>query len=159
MGRAIPVQGADVERGARPASEGVRSCCRSGDDEAVLDRIDERVRGEPGETGSVPTSGVFHRLSYASEGVVPVASKPTVAWFSVVADDGNRQRSDGSVSVFVFKRPDVDILRTWDGLVERTPGTDVTQLSAWAHVRAMWNFSPCTCSPIAPVSSSAARRS
>ena len=30
----------------------------------------------------------------------------------------------------------------WDALVERTPGTDVTQLSAWARVRASAGFSP-----------------
>jgi hypothetical protein len=29
----------------------------------------------------------------------------------------------------------------WDALVERTPGTDVTQLSAWARVRASAGFS------------------
>ena len=34
------------------------------------------------------------------------------------------------------------MLRDWDRLVERTPGTDVTQLSAWARVRATGGFEP-----------------
>jgi lipid II:glycine glycyltransferase (peptidoglycan interpeptide bridge formation enzyme) len=37
---------------------------------------------------------------------------------------------------------DAGILRNWDRLVERTPGTDVTQLSAWARVRATCGFEP-----------------
>ncbi|MDT0352606.1 lipid II:glycine glycyltransferase FemX [Pseudonocardia charpentierae] len=37
--------------------------------------------------------------------------------------------------------PSRDVLDVWDALVERTPGTDVTQLSAWARVRASAGFS------------------
>jgi lipid II:glycine glycyltransferase (peptidoglycan interpeptide bridge formation enzyme) len=34
------------------------------------------------------------------------------------------------------------LLAEWDDLVTRTPGTDVTQLSVWGHVRAMEGFRP-----------------
>jgi Acetyltransferase (GNAT) domain len=69
-------------------------------------------------------------------------SKSTDAWVRLASTGGGGQRADGCVSVFLSGRPDVDAVRNWDELVERTPGTDVTQLSAWARVRAMWNFSP-----------------
>jgi lipid II:glycine glycyltransferase (peptidoglycan interpeptide bridge formation enzyme) len=42
----------------------------------------------------------------------------------------------------VSTQPDAGILRNWDRLVERTPGTDVTQLSAWARVRSTRGFEP-----------------
>jgi hypothetical protein len=71
-----------------------------------------------------------------------LASKPTDAWFRVQADDENRQRSDECLTVCVSTRPEVGVLRNWDQLVERTPGTDVTQLSAWARVRGMCGFEP-----------------
>jgi lipid II:glycine glycyltransferase (peptidoglycan interpeptide bridge formation enzyme) len=34
------------------------------------------------------------------------------------------------------------LLRAWDDLVDRTPGTDVTQLSAWGRLRRSSGFSP-----------------
>lgn len=36
--------------------------------------------------------------------------------------------------------PSLDALAAWDALVEGTPGTDVTQLSAWARVRSFEDF-------------------
>lgn len=38
--------------------------------------------------------------------------------------------------------PGVEALHAWDRLVDRTPGTDVTQLSVWAKVRGRVGFSP-----------------
>ncbi|HKR49855.1 MAG TPA: GNAT family N-acetyltransferase [Pseudonocardiaceae bacterium] len=38
--------------------------------------------------------------------------------------------------------PGPDVLEAWDLLVDRTPGTDVTQLSAWAGLRGRVGFSP-----------------
>jgi lipid II:glycine glycyltransferase (peptidoglycan interpeptide bridge formation enzyme) len=38
--------------------------------------------------------------------------------------------------------PDRRTIARWDKLVERSPGTDVTQLSAWATIRAEAGFSP-----------------
>jgi hypothetical protein len=71
-----------------------------------------------------------------------LAAKLTDAWFSVHADDGDRRRSDDGVDICVSTQPEDGILRNWDRLVERTSGTDVTQLSAWARVRAMCGFEP-----------------
>jgi hypothetical protein len=64
-----------------------------------------------------------------------VASLPAETWFSVGVDDG-------CVTVSVSPRPATEAVRSWDRLVERTPGTDVTQLSAWARVRAPHGFTP-----------------
>jgi lipid II:glycine glycyltransferase (peptidoglycan interpeptide bridge formation enzyme) len=44
------------------------------------------------------------------------------------------------VVVTVTALPGLDVLRAWDILVQRTPGTDVTQLSAWARVRGTVGF-------------------
>jgi lipid II:glycine glycyltransferase (peptidoglycan interpeptide bridge formation enzyme) len=44
------------------------------------------------------------------------------------------------VVVTVSATVERDVLRCWDGLVQRTAGTDVTQLSAWARVRAAVGF-------------------
>jgi len=38
--------------------------------------------------------------------------------------------------------PSADALIQWDRLVDRTPGTDVTQLSAWASIRAEAGYRP-----------------
>lgn len=38
--------------------------------------------------------------------------------------------------------PDAATVAAWDGLVARTEGTDVTQLSAWARIRALAGYRP-----------------
>jgi lipid II:glycine glycyltransferase (peptidoglycan interpeptide bridge formation enzyme) len=45
------------------------------------------------------------------------------------------------VVVRIETQPSSDALTQWDALVERCPGTDVTQLSAWARVRARVGYS------------------
>jgi lipid II:glycine glycyltransferase (peptidoglycan interpeptide bridge formation enzyme) len=45
-----------------------------------------------------------------------------------------------SVTVTLAHGRERDVLRCWDAFVQRTPGTDVTQLSAWARVRSMVGF-------------------
>jgi lipid II:glycine glycyltransferase (peptidoglycan interpeptide bridge formation enzyme) len=47
-----------------------------------------------------------------------------------------------NVEVMVHEDPGPDVLRTWDLLVDRTPGTDVTQFSVWAGLRGRVGFSP-----------------
>ncbi len=49
--------------------------------------------------------------------------------------------SAGGLEVVATARPSVFLLRAWDELVDRTPGTDVTQLSAWARLRGLAGFS------------------
>ncbi|MGH3764307.1 MAG: lipid II:glycine glycyltransferase FemX [Pseudonocardiaceae bacterium] len=44
--------------------------------------------------------------------------------------------ADATISIVVSHDPSRDALRAWDRLVDRTPGTDVTQLTAWARLRA-----------------------
>ena len=48
----------------------------------------------------------------------------------------------GDVEVTAGEDPGPEALRAWDLLVDRTPGTDVTQLSIWAGLRARVGFSP-----------------
>ncbi len=48
----------------------------------------------------------------------------------------------GDVEVTAREDPGPEALRAWDLLVDRTPGTDVTQLSIWAGLRARVGFSP-----------------
>ena len=48
----------------------------------------------------------------------------------------------GHVDVVVREDPGPDALRAWDLLVDRTPGTDVTQLSVWAGLRGRVGFTP-----------------
>jgi hypothetical protein len=48
----------------------------------------------------------------------------------------------GPLSVQVESHPEPRELAEWDQLVRATPGTDVTQLSAWALVRAHVGYSP-----------------
>ena len=43
-------------------------------------------------------------------------------------------------AVSIYTAPGRIPLDEWDALVERTPGTDVTQLSAWARVRSSAGF-------------------
>jgi hypothetical protein len=64
-----------------------------------------------------------------------VASLPAETWFRLGVDDAR-------VAVSVSPRPATEVVQSWDRLVERTPGTDVTQLSAWARVRAPHGFTP-----------------
>jgi lipid II:glycine glycyltransferase (peptidoglycan interpeptide bridge formation enzyme) len=47
-----------------------------------------------------------------------------------------------NVEVMVHENPGPDVLRAWDLLVDRTPGTDVTQFSVWAGLRGRVGFSP-----------------
>lgn len=46
------------------------------------------------------------------------------------------------VTVWSVEAPDAATLAAWNGLVARTPGTDVTQLSAWATIRALAGYRP-----------------
>jgi Acetyltransferase (GNAT) domain len=48
----------------------------------------------------------------------------------------------GDVDVVVRENPGVEALHAWDLLVDRTPGTDVTQLSVWAGLRGRVGFTP-----------------
>jgi lipid II:glycine glycyltransferase (peptidoglycan interpeptide bridge formation enzyme) len=48
----------------------------------------------------------------------------------------------GDLNVVVRDDPGVEALHAWDLLVDRTPGTDVTQLSVWAHLRRRVGFTP-----------------
>ncbi|MGH4009038.1 MAG: lipid II:glycine glycyltransferase FemX [Pseudonocardiaceae bacterium] len=48
----------------------------------------------------------------------------------------------GDVEVIARNDPGPDALRAWDLLVDRTPGTDVTQLSVWAGLRGRVGFRP-----------------
>lgn len=48
----------------------------------------------------------------------------------------------GAVDVVATPDPGPVLLRSWDELVGRTPGTDVTQLSAWSRVRRLAGFAP-----------------
>ncbi len=50
-------------------------------------------------------------------------------------------RRVGGLEVVATTGPGVVRLRAWDELVDRTPGTDVTQLSAWARLRGLAGFS------------------
>ena len=47
-----------------------------------------------------------------------------------------------TVHVVASPQPDPAVLREWDALVERTPGSDVAQLSSWAAVRRESGFDP-----------------
>jgi hypothetical protein len=48
----------------------------------------------------------------------------------------------GAVHVRILTAPDPAELRSWDQLVQRTPGTDVTQLAAWGRLRRLVGFAP-----------------
>jgi lipid II:glycine glycyltransferase (peptidoglycan interpeptide bridge formation enzyme) len=48
----------------------------------------------------------------------------------------------GDVEVVVREDPGATALHAWDLLVDRTPGTDVTQLSVWAGLRGRVGFTP-----------------
>ncbi|MGH3772111.1 MAG: lipid II:glycine glycyltransferase FemX [Pseudonocardiaceae bacterium] len=48
----------------------------------------------------------------------------------------------GDVDVVAREDPGVEALHAWDLLVDRTPGTDVTQLSVWAGLRGRVGFAP-----------------
>jgi lipid II:glycine glycyltransferase (peptidoglycan interpeptide bridge formation enzyme) len=47
-----------------------------------------------------------------------------------------------AVSVIASTEPDPGVLHEWDTLVDRTPGTDVAQLSSWAGIRRESGFDP-----------------
>src|SRR5690348_9311977 len=51
-------------------------------------------------------------------------------------------REGGPLSGAVMDRPDVSALSRWDGLVDKVPGSDVSQLSGWAEVRRGAGFEP-----------------
>jgi lipid II:glycine glycyltransferase (peptidoglycan interpeptide bridge formation enzyme) len=57
-------------------------------------------------------------------------------------DGAEEAPHDDGVATVVSRSPSPELLRAWDSLVQRTPGTDVTQLSAWARVRTVVGFSP-----------------
>lgn len=48
----------------------------------------------------------------------------------------------GDLDVVVREDPGIEALQAWDLLVDRTPGTDVTQLSVWAGLRGRVGFTP-----------------
>ncbi|HWR47364.1 MAG TPA: hypothetical protein VN327_07100, partial [Pseudonocardiaceae bacterium] len=48
----------------------------------------------------------------------------------------------GDVELVAREDPGVEALQAWDLLVDRTPGTDVTQLSVWAGLRGRVGFTP-----------------
>jgi lipid II:glycine glycyltransferase (peptidoglycan interpeptide bridge formation enzyme) len=48
----------------------------------------------------------------------------------------------GNIEVRVRENPGPEVLGVWDLLVDRVPGTDVTQLSVWAGLRGRVGFSP-----------------
>jgi lipid II:glycine glycyltransferase (peptidoglycan interpeptide bridge formation enzyme) len=50
--------------------------------------------------------------------------------------------SDQTVQVIAREDPDPEALHAWDLLVDRTPGTDVTQFSVWAGLRGRVGFTP-----------------
>jgi hypothetical protein len=60
-------------------------------------------------------------------------------WRSRPIDDAT---DAGGVQVHRETTPSAEVLREWDQLVERSTGTDVTQLSCWATIRAGAGFSP-----------------
>src|SRR6185312_7523931 len=57
------------------------------------------------------------------------------------ADMGTTWGGD-NVEVIAREDPGPDALHAWDVLVDRTPGTDVTQLSVWAGLRGRVGFTP-----------------
>ena len=52
------------------------------------------------------------------------------------------QPSRDVVTVYRDPAPSASMLARWDRLIERVPGTDVTQLSAWARTRAWVGYCP-----------------
>src|SRR3712207_4814604 len=50
--------------------------------------------------------------------------------------------TDGDLDVVVHEDPGTQALHAWDLLVDRAPGTDVTQLSTWAGLRGRVGFTP-----------------
>ncbi|MCA1693856.1 MAG: hypothetical protein LC749_03525, partial [Actinobacteria bacterium] len=52
------------------------------------------------------------------------------------------ERGKATISIMVGREPDPSMLRSWDRLVDSTPGSDVTQLSAWARLRGRMGFAP-----------------
>jgi lipid II:glycine glycyltransferase (peptidoglycan interpeptide bridge formation enzyme) len=51
-------------------------------------------------------------------------------------------RPSGDVEVVAREDPGAEALHSWDLLVDRAPGTDVTQLSVWAGLRGRVGFTP-----------------
>lgn len=47
-----------------------------------------------------------------------------------------------TTSIMACSDPGPNVLRTWDRLVDGTPGSDVTQLSAWARLRSRVGYTP-----------------
>ncbi len=52
------------------------------------------------------------------------------------------ERGKATISIMVGREPDPSMLRSWDRLVDSTPGSDVTQLTAWARLRGRMGFAP-----------------
>jgi GNAT acetyltransferase-like protein len=50
--------------------------------------------------------------------------------------------SDGKVHVIASQEPGPEALHAWDLLVDRAPGTDVTQFSVWGGLRSRVGFTP-----------------
>lgn len=49
---------------------------------------------------------------------------------------------EGAISIMSSSEPVPSVLGAWDRLVDSTPGTDVTQLTAWARLRGRVGYSP-----------------
>jgi lipid II:glycine glycyltransferase (peptidoglycan interpeptide bridge formation enzyme) len=50
--------------------------------------------------------------------------------------------AEATTSIVVSPDPDLNVLRAWDRLVDGTPGSDVTQLTAWARLRGRVGYAP-----------------
>lgn len=96
-----------------------------------MTRPEEIGRREPdGASGSPGAVSGGPRCSPERRRVLPTANAiPTTRW-------------DDSASVRVSTDPGPTALAEWDRLVQATPGTDVTQLSRWATLRARLGFRP-----------------
>jgi hypothetical protein len=57
------------------------------------------------------------------------------------------------VAIWRARHPGPTVLAEWDRVVRSTPGTEVTQLSAWALLRAKAGYIPSTCWLISAVES------
>jgi lipid II:glycine glycyltransferase (peptidoglycan interpeptide bridge formation enzyme) len=58
------------------------------------------------------------------------------------SDRPNSPTRPAPVTVRWESAPDAGLLAAWNGVVLGTPGTDVTQLSAWAAIRSMAGYEP-----------------
>src|SRR6476659_5050904 len=86
--------------------------------------------------GSWPGVGMMMGMGTRNATARPMSQDRAGMWTSHDVSPG------GHVDVVVREDPGPDALRAWDLLVDRTPGTDVTQLSVWAGLRGRVGFTP-----------------